>query len=99
MIQSKLIFFSFLFFTGYSVHGEHKSEKNESEKSDLCANDWVDATFFGLGKLKRKILEMFILNVYCIVGHIRIPFDWLTYLFWSSRPTKWNNYSMELNQH
>ena len=52
MIQSKLIFISFLFFTGCSVHGEHKSEKNESEKSDLCANDWVDATFFGLGKLK-----------------------------------------------
>ena len=54
MIQSKLIFFSFLFFTGCSVHGEHKSEKSENEKSDLCANDWVDATFFGLGKLKRK---------------------------------------------
>ena len=58
MIQSKLIFFSFLFFTGCSVHGEHK-------KSDLCANDWVDATFFGLGKLKRKNIG----NVYaeCIL--------------------------------
>merc|ERR1712136_381884 len=44
MIQlMKLIIFSCLFFTGFSV--------TSGEKSDLCANDWVDATFFGLGCL------------------------------------------------
>jgi len=43
MIQlMKLIIFSCLFFTGFSVTSD--------QKSDLCANDWVDATYFGLGK-------------------------------------------------
>jgi len=44
MIQlMKLIIFSCLFFTGFIV--------TSGEKSDLCANDWVDATYFGLGCL------------------------------------------------
>merc|ERR1719403_753368 len=39
----KLIIFPCLFFTGFSVTSD--------QKSDLCANDWVDATYFGLGCL------------------------------------------------
>merc|ERR1711915_1066788 len=40
---SKLLIFSLLFSKGCFVLGE--------QKSDLCDNDWVDATFFGLGCL------------------------------------------------
>ena len=56
MIQlMKLIIFSCLFFTGFSV--------TSGEKSDLCANDWVDATYFGLGKSNFILIIIFFVSI------------------------------------